>query len=274
MFTVTGFADEISSDLIAQLEGLEELGIRHLELRGVWGKNVMELTDDDVAKVRGLLKERDFGVSSIASPIGKYPIREDFAPQKKAMNRAIELAKLLGTSYIRVFSYYIPEGEDPANYRDEVIYRMAQLAQLAEEGGVTLILENDRGGLYGDNDDRVLDIVRTVGSPALKLAFDPGNFVLENVAPVSQAYGKLAPYIGYIHIKDANMDKGMFVEAGKGDGEIAGLLDRLQQSSFSGYLSIEPHLHKAYPEASNPQRFAIAARALQQLLSEKNAAWN
>lgn len=274
MFTVTGFADEISSDLSVQLDELKQLGIRHLELRGVWGKNVMELTDDDVAKVSSLLKEYNFGISSIASPIGKYSIREDFTAQTKAMNRAIELAKRLGTSYIRVFSYYVPDGEDPANYRDEVIGRMAQLARLAEQGGVTMILENDRGGLYGDNDDRVLDIVRTVNSPALKLAFDPGNFVLEKVAPVSQAYEKLAPYIGYIHIKDADMEKGIFVEAGKGDGQIAALIDRLQQSSFTGFLSIEPHLHKAYPEASNPQRFAIASRALQQLLAEKNADWN
>lgn len=274
MFTITGFADEISSDLREQLDELKELGIRHLELRGVWGKNVMELTDDDVSRVSGLLKETGFGVSSIASPIGKYPIRDDFAPQMEAMKRAIELAKQLNTSYIRVFSYYIPEGEDPANYRDEVISRMKQLAQLAEQGGVTMILENDRGGLYGDNDDRVFDIVRSVDSPSLKLAFDPGNFVLEHVAPVSQAYGKLAPYIGYIHIKDADMDKGMFVEAGKGDGQIAELIERLQQSAFSGFLSIEPHLHKAYPEASNPQRFAIAAKALQQLLWEKSADWN
>jgi len=274
MFTITGFADEISSDLSVQLTELKGLGIRHLELRGIWGKNVMELTDDDVARVSSLLKEYNFGVSSIASPIGKYPIREEFTPQIQAMNRAIELANQLGTSYIRVFSYYIPEGEDPANYREEVIYRMGQLAQLAEQGGVMMILENDRGGLYGDNDDRVLDIVRTVDSPALKLAFDPGNFVLENVAPVSQAYGKLAPYIGYIHIKDADLDKDIFVEAGKGEGQIAELIDRLQQSSFSGFLSIEPHLHKAYPEASNPERFAIAARALQQLLSEKSADWN
>lgn len=274
MFTVTGFADEISSDLSEQLNELKGLGIRHLEVRGVWGKNVMDLTDDDVAKINGMLKESDIGVSSIASPIGKYPIRDDFTPQKQAMNRAIELAKQLNTSFIRVFSYYIPEGENPADYRDEVIDRMSQLAQLAEQGGVTMILENDRGGLFGDNDDRVLDIVRTVGSPALKLAFDPGNFVLEKVAPMSQAYGKLAPYIGYIHIKDADLAKGIFVEAGKGDGQIAELIDRLRQSSFSGFLSIEPHLHKAYPEASNPQRFAIAARALQQLLSDKSIDWN
>ncbi|MCL6594556.1 MAG: sugar phosphate isomerase/epimerase, partial [Alicyclobacillus sp.] len=162
MFTLTGFADEISNDLSAQVEELKKLGIRHLELRGIWGKNVLELTEDDVAKVNGLLSESGCAVSSIASPIGKYPIREPFAPQQQAMNRAIELAKRLGAAYIRVFSYYVPQCEDPAQYRDEVISRMEQLARQAEQGGVTMVLENDRGGLYGDNDDRVLDIVQTV----------------------------------------------------------------------------------------------------------------
>ncbi|WP_197080982.1 hypothetical protein [Gordoniibacillus kamchatkensis] len=64
------------------------------------------------------------------------------------------------------------------------------------------------------------------------------------------------------------------MEAGRGDGQIAELIDRLRESSFSGFLSIEPHLHKAYPEASNPERFAIAAKALQQLLKDKQIEWN
>jgi sugar phosphate isomerase/epimerase len=274
MFTLTGFVDEISDDLREQLEGLKELGIRHLELRNVWGKNVMVLTEEDITKLKGLLVEYECSVSSIASPIGKYPIGDDFTQQVRGMERAIELAQKLDSSYIRVFSYYIPKGEDPVNYREEVIHHMGQLAKLAEVGGVTLILENDNGGLYGDRDDRVLGIVQTVNSPALKLAFDPGNFVLANVAPVSQAYVKLAPFIGYIHIKDADSAQGMFVEAGRGDGEITELLRRLKQSSFSGFLSIEPHLHKAYPAASNPERFAIAAKALQNLLSELQYKWN
>jgi sugar phosphate isomerase/epimerase len=143
---------------------------------------------------------------------------------------------------------------------------MRRLAKLAEEGGVTMVLENDNGGLYGNVDDRVLDIMQAVPSLALRLAFDSGNFVFAG-SPAGAAYKKLAPYIGYVHIKDANKQKEMFVEAGEGDGELRELIRSLSQASFSGFLSIEPHLHKAYPEASDPERFAIAAKALQKLLA-------
>lgn len=270
---MTGFADEISHDLKEQLEGLKELGIRHLELRNVWGKNVLDLTDEDVAKVNFMLTEYGAAVSSIASPLGKSPLQSDFAIQEQGMRRAIELCKQLNTKYIRMFSFYIPEGGSPDDYKDDVISRMRRFVTMAEQSGVVIVLENDNGGLYGDTDERVLHIVKEIHSPSLKLAFDSGNFVFAGVS-AKKAYDKLAPYIGYVHIKDADATKGYFVEAGEGEGELSVLLEDLKQSSYEGFLSIEPHLHNKYPDKSDPERFAIAARALQKMLDEQYMSWN
>ncbi|MDQ8735130.1 hypothetical protein [Paenibacillus sp. LHD-38] len=69
---VTCFADEISQDLEEQLQVLSEMGLSHLEIRSVWGKNVLELDAEELDRINGMVKERGFGVSSIASPVGKY----------------------------------------------------------------------------------------------------------------------------------------------------------------------------------------------------------
>jgi len=58
MVTLSGFADEISQDLDEQLGTLESLGIRHLELRGVWGKNVLDLSDEELDRVKAELGRR------------------------------------------------------------------------------------------------------------------------------------------------------------------------------------------------------------------------
>ena len=50
-FTISAFGDEIASDLEEQLTTLNALGIGGLDLRGAWGKNVVRMEDDDLAKV-------------------------------------------------------------------------------------------------------------------------------------------------------------------------------------------------------------------------------
>ena len=48
MWTLTAFADEISPDLDVQLSTLADESIRYLEFRGVWNKNVLDLTDSEI----------------------------------------------------------------------------------------------------------------------------------------------------------------------------------------------------------------------------------
>ena len=55
MWTLTGFADEISPDLDEQLRTLAAEEMRYLELRAVWGTNVLKLSDDELARVKSTL---------------------------------------------------------------------------------------------------------------------------------------------------------------------------------------------------------------------------
>ena len=104
-FTVTGFGDEISPELTEQLDVLAAEGIRHLELRGIWGKNVLDLADEEVTRARDILAARGFAVSAIASPIGKVPLDADFDAHLARFEVALERARRFGSRYIRVFSF-------------------------------------------------------------------------------------------------------------------------------------------------------------------------
>jgi sugar phosphate isomerase/epimerase len=276
MWTLTGFADEISAELDEQLDTLADESIRFVELRGVWNKNVLALTDDEIQKIGAAVSERGIGVSSIGSPIGKAPIDEDFAPHLERFRRALHFAKVLGAPYVRVFSFFIPAGEDPEVYRDEVLGRMYTLAKEAEAARVVLVHENEKG-IYGDVPSRCLDILSQVGSPALRAAWDAANFVQCGVDhPHRAGYDSLRPYVDYVHVKDALAGSGKVVPAGEGDGEIRETISALHASGFDGFFSLEPHLASSgtYSGFSGPALFGRAAGAFKNLLRQQEIPWS
>lgn len=269
LVTLSAFADEFSPDLETQMDLLAAEGIYHIDLRSVNEKNVLQLTDREVEDIKKRLESRGFKIASIASPIGKIGITEDFAPELNDFKRAIYLAKYFRTPYIRIFSFSIPKGEDKYKYKDEVLKRMKELTHIAEQEGVTLLIDNDPP-YYVDNGDRARDILGTIRSPRLRLAFDPANFIRSQVLPMTDAYPLVAPYIAYIHMKDARVNTGEVVPAGEGDGEIRKLIAALKEKNYCGFISVEP---KGTPGIAHPDFSVRAAKALKKLLKEAGVSW-
>ncbi|MHC5537510.1 sugar phosphate isomerase/epimerase family protein, partial [Singulisphaera rosea] len=193
MIRISAFADEISKDPVEQLDVLERHGIRHIEFRSIYGTNVLDLSEAQHEEFRSLLRSRGFGLSAIGSPIGKIKITEPFEPHLKRFRTAMDLAEFYEAPRIRIFSFYMPPGEDPEKYRDETVCRMTELATLAGERGMTLFLENEKG-IFGDTAARVQDLLVTVGSPSLSHAFDPANYV-EVGQPIDEAWQLLRPRV-------------------------------------------------------------------------------
>ncbi len=275
MMTLTAFADEISPEIEEQLDVLVEEDIHHMEFRGVWGKNVLRLSDAELDRVESRLHERGIRISSIGSPIGKISIDDEFAPHLVDFERALAIAMRFQTRFIRIFSFFIPPGKDPIRYRDEVLLRMEELTKRAEAVGVTLLHENEKQ-IYGDTPERCVDIHTACPSLALRAAFDPANFVQCHVEPFTRAWPLLAPYVEYVHIKDARFADGFVTPAGEGDGDVAALLATLRDRGYTGFLSLEPHLasEDAFSGFSGPERFKAAAQALKALLVKAGVLWH
>lgn len=271
MFTLSGFADEISPDLNVQLDVFERLGIKHVELRGVWNKNVLALSDEESKTVKAEMDKRGFKVSAIGSPIGKIQIDAPFEPHMKDFRRAIERCEFFDCKYIRMFSFYVPEGQKDA-YRAQVMERLGAFLDEVKGHPVTLLHENE-SDIFGDIPRRCLDIMEAFASAQLRMTFDPANFVRSDVRPFSDGYDMLKDYIEYLHIKDRLMADKSVVPAGQGDGQIKELLGVLNARGYDGFASLEPHLVHggAMGGFTGPELFEVAANALKGLLEEVGA---
>lgn len=270
-FTISGFGDEIADDPAEQLDVLAALGIHHLDLRGAWGRNVLDFDADDVARLTDVLAEKGARVAMIASPVGKSQITDPADFERGRLDTAIRLAEAFDTSLIRMFSFY-HEGIAHAECRDEVLNRLGGWARTAEAAGVTLLLENE-GDLWGDTPERCRDLLQTIDSPVLRLTLDTGNFATLGIASFDTAYPMLQPWLAHIQIKDVCRDPHLMVLAGQGEGQIPEVLAAARRDGYAGYLSLEPHLAVAGKAGgfSGADLFGEAARALQAILADLDA---
>ncbi len=231
-FKLAAFADEADGRISEQIKAMTENGIEYLEIRGVDGENISDITAQKAREVRRQLDAAGLAVWSLGSPYGKIGIYDDFAPHLDKFKRGLELTEILGAKHIRLFSFYVPTG-DKERCKDEVMRRLEQFILAAKESGITLCHENEKG-IYGDLAVNCEEIHRTFSQ--LKAVFDPANFIQCGQDTV-EAWKMLAPYVEYMHIKDAMAD-GSVVPAGKGIGNLPYLLENYKGT----VLTLEPHL--------------------------------
>lgn len=231
-FKLAAFADEADGRISEQIKAMTRNGISCLEIRGVDGENISDISKEKAKEVRRQLEDAGLSVWSLGSPYGKIGICDDFSAHLDKFRHGLELAEILGAKHIRMFSFYVPAG-DEERYKDEVMKRLEQFIAAANGSGITLCHENEKG-IYGDIATRCLEIHKTF--PQLKAVFDPANFIQCGQDTV-EAWKMLSPYVEYMHIKDAMAD-GAVVPAGKGIGNIPYLL-----KNYKGeILTLEPHL--------------------------------
>ena len=129
---LSAFSDEYADGFSEQLAAMKRLGIDYIELRFVNKKNVSALTGEEVETVRRQLKDAGIRVSAIGSPLGKVAIDGDWQTHLDQTKRICETACRLDSCLVRMFSFYLPEGEAPERYRDQVID--SQLVAIGEVG--------------------------------------------------------------------------------------------------------------------------------------------
>lgn len=241
---ISGFADEISPVFVQQLETVTKLGMDHISLRSADYKGIADYTAEEAEdKLLPVLNKYGVKVSSIGSPIGKVGIddEEGFAKQKAQLEELCRMCKILDCRYIRMFSFFMPEGKDPACYRDKVMAKLSEFLEIAKKHDVILLHENEKD-IYGDTGKRCLDILQTMNDPHMVAAFDFANYV-QCKEDTEECWNLTQPWIKYIHVKDALMNNKENVLFGTGEGKAKMLLDRaINQEGYRGFLTLEPHL--------------------------------
>lgn len=240
---ISGFSDEIADELEEQVRVVKSLGMDHISLRGIDGKNVGEYSYEEfLVEVYPRLEQNGIKVSSIGSPIGKVFIedQEGFDKQVLALEELCKIANLLQCQYIRMFSFFIDKDKDFDDYKDEVVEKLRKFIEIAEKYQVVLLHENEKD-IYGDIARRCHTLFTELESDYFKGIFDFANFV-QCKEDTMEAYELLREHIEYIHIKDAKYTDSYNVLCGTGDGRIEEILTIVMAEGYEGFMTLEPHL--------------------------------
>jgi sugar phosphate isomerase/epimerase len=255
---IASLTDEFSPDLALAVEPMASIGMTGAELRVVFGKNVMDLTDDEIKRAKDLCANKGIEIIGIASPILKcvlpnapavdtrfqqdiFNSRHTFEDQPRLLERALRLCEMTGAKMIRVFSYW--RTVEPEACFDSVVEALANVADTAKPHGVTILLENEHACHIGTAAESARALA-SLPQENLKLVWDPANALVAGEEPFPHGYRLLpANRIAHVHVKDCHMEGHTPVWGPVGTrhvdwkGQIAALL----ADGYAGYLSLETH---------------------------------
>ena len=272
MAKLSAFADEVTEGFLDQVKYLESQRVGYIEPRFINKKNIMDLSKNELKEAKKMIEDHGLNVSAIGSPIGKVKLDEPFEPHLDKFKHAVDLAVFFETPYIRMFSYYAPEGKNIDDYREQVMERMAAKVEVLIDADVTMVHENE-AHIYGHSAEQCVDLCKTINSPKLRLAYDPANFVWgEKITNnVEVCWPVMKPYVVHIHIKDWKLGaKDVGSIPGEGDGQIKELLAELATMNYEGCMTMEPHLQLGgqFGGSTGPELFTKAIDAVRELAAD------
>jgi sugar phosphate isomerase/epimerase len=278
---LTGFADEVSSNLETQIAATKELGWKFIETRAIGNTNLAGLSEEEFEKVCGLLEDSGISFNCYGSSVANWQCHprseEDFQKSKKELLSAIPRMQKLGIKIIRgmSFKYAFDEGAPDSPELEKIIFtKVNELVKICEDAGIIYGHENcmNYGGLSYLHTLKLLDNVK---SPNFKLIYDTGNpcFSYRRIGngpyPLQSSwefYSNVKEFITYVHIKDGTalpLEDGVtrpackFCWAGDGCGDIRAIVKDLKNNNYQGGFSIEPHVaavfHEANPDSNMDQ---------------------
>ena len=248
-------SDEITADFEAALKFIREFGLGWVEIRNLWDTYVTEASLEDCRRAKTLLDKHGVKLAVLDTALYKcnlpgtstgrkddYPYRE----QEALLKRAIERSEILGTRFIRVFSFWRPE--QPETVFNQVVEHLEKSCAIARASGRVLILENV-GGATVETGAEAARLLQAVRSPNLGLLWDPNNAYCGGEKPFPDGYQKLdKKRIYHVHLRDAGRNPSThrceWLPVGKGEIDNLGLLRALVKDGFQGTLNLETHYQR------------------------------
>ncbi len=257
-YPIAAITDEFSPDIEVAVRSMTGIGMKGAELRMVFGKNIVDLTDEELDRAIGIVRAAGLEIISISSPLLKcvlpdapeidarfqqdmFAAKHTFADQPRLTARAFEIARRTGARIIRVFSYWRTVNPDACFER--VVAALRDLANQGAAHNVIIGLENEHACnvATGAETARVL---AALDHPNLKVVWDPANAVVSGEKAFPEGYGKLpVSRIQHVHAKDCTMDGHKPLWCAIGDGVVGwrGQVDALVRDGYKGWISLETH---------------------------------
>ncbi len=280
-FRISVINDEISQDFERACSVASGFGMKWIELRGMWNKNVLDLDAHEISESQRLLKKYHLRVTDIASPLfkvdwrgapkSKFSPKQDqfnahfgFDQQDQVLDKSIELAKAFGSDRVRCFDFW--RLDDPKPYRADMNERLRRAAEKAGKQRITLVLENEAACNTGTGREAA-DVLAAVQHSSFMLNWDPGNAATLGETPYPNGYDLLPKNrIGHCHCKDVvkSGNKYEWAAVGKGFVDWVGQFKALKKDGYHHAVSLETHWRGAgSAEESTIQSWAGMKEALQ-----------
>jgi len=255
---IAAITDEFSPTLSEVIPVMKEIGMTGAELRVVNGKNIMDLSEDQLKQVKENLDRAELPVVSIASPLLKcilpnapaldsrfehdvFASQHMYEDQGRLAEHAMKLANFFGASIIRVFSYW--RTIEPEACTDAIVQSLTDLAALAQKENVIIGLENEHACNVGTATEAAR-ILAMAPNPNLQLVWDPANALVAGEDPVPGGYASLPKdRIVHVHAKDCHMegDKPVWGPLGTRSVRWKEQISALLADNYKGYISLETH---------------------------------
>lgn len=260
-FKVAVITDEISPDFDhACAVASNEFGLQWVELRSMWGKNLQDLTDDQLVEAEKILAKYKLRVTDIGSPLFKVDWpgapRSSFSPkhdsfgadsnikhQDEVLAKSLAHAKRFNTNIVRCFDFF--RLDDVAPYRAAINAKLLDAANICGKQGVRLVLENE----FECNTATGREAAKTlasVQSPHFGLNWDPGNAVRAGELDAFPAGWDVLPKhrIYHCHVKNAMKNsegKIGWSPVDKGFIDWTAQFRALKNVGYHGAVSLETH---------------------------------
>jgi sugar phosphate isomerase/epimerase len=282
-FETAAITDEFSTDdLGVALQAMREVGMSGAELRVIGGRNVIDLSDDELTAVRKAIDGAGLRVLSIASPLLKCVLPDappidarfqqdvfgsayTFEDQPRLTRRAFEVAERTGAGIIRVFSYW--RTVDPDQVAARIASALRELADEAADRGIVIGLENEHACNVGTGAEAAR-MLAMVDHPSLRVIWDPANASILGETPYPDGYALLpAGRIVHVHAKDCVVNGHTPTWGPLGEMAIdwAGQIEALVRDGYHGAISLETHWRG--PDGDRLEASTICGRNLQALVS-------
>ncbi len=204
-----------------------ETDVDGLDLTVYWFPST---SDEFLVPLRGLAYRNGVEIYSISVRTNMCQPTQELRDREFAdVRKWVDVAAKLGAGHIRVFGGTVPKGESEdraAEWATEVLRRGAEYAG---SRGVILGLEN-HGGITS-RAERILGIVKAVGSPWAAVNLDTGNFERDAYRQIEM----ILPYAANVQFKtEIRGENGEHQEA-----DWDRLTRMLAGSGYRGYMALE-----------------------------------
>lgn len=276
-------------DFEEALKTVKGLGLKYIEIHALWNKNIENLTNEEIAKAKTLVKNYDLNVSIISSTLFlQCPIYEediefdafddyfltlygDYNVHLKALQKCIMLCEEFNTNKIRIFGFRKKKEIEETMMLDMISKKLMEPLKYAEKAGVELVLENCPH-TYIQSGSLSKRIIESLGSKHIRALWDPGNAYRRGFTPYPDGYNTIKTYISHMHAKNySSSDSDLPVPFDEGIINYKNILQSLINDGYEGIVSLEPEYisEKGGRIGSNKKCFAGYTQIMKELSVSK-----